>query len=204
MLGLNLSRERQQSPFPCAHTQCQTSSPFQTDAGLCQSVGVKFSLCRQLSWETENTLRIAPSRCHRGSSKVSYARADMHERERKKKSLSTQTDEVTLSTEPCPSSALPCRQWPGVTVGSIPNLFNYIWECLIERLLGGKIHRAMGFLLSSTRWDRCRDQSGSSTQFVSSAALLHARVYLPSGCWNTTVPACGVFACGPRSSSFWS
>lgn len=39
--------------FPCAHIQRQTCSPFQTDAGPWQTVGVKFSLCRQLSWETE-------------------------------------------------------------------------------------------------------------------------------------------------------
>lgn len=39
--------------FLCAHIQRQTCSPFQTDAGLWQSVGVKFSLCRQLSRETE-------------------------------------------------------------------------------------------------------------------------------------------------------
>lgn len=59
---------------------------------------------------------------------------------------------------------------------------------------GGKISPAMGFLLSWTRWDHCRDQSGSFPWFVSSVASLHARVYLTSGYQSTTFPACGVFA----------
>lgn len=138
--GLISHRERQLFPFPCAHTRCHANSPFQTDARLCQSVGVKFSLCCQPSWETDTRsvshlpdATVAPTRS------ASPSRYKLARGEKRKKEILVNTERWSRAVRgPRLSSPLPCRQWPAVTVGSIPNLFNYIWECFIERPLGGR------------------------------------------------------------------
>lgn len=82
----------------CPHT---ASDMFTfPDAGLWQSVGVKFSLCRQLSWETDTCsishLPDATAVLARSAGPGGYVLA----RKNNNKSLSTRKDEATAARVP--------------------------------------------------------------------------------------------------------
>lgn len=184
--GLNLSWERQPFPFLRAHTRFQTSSPFHTDARFCQSVGVTFFSLPPALLRNWDMLLF----CHRSSSKVGWTGQICASKGENKSAQHGKMKQgckqilfaVAVQTTACSHCRINSQSFQ-------LRLRMQYWTAL-----GGKISTAMGFLLSWIRWDRCGYQSGSFSQFLSSAAPRCAHVYLTSGYQSTTFPACGVFA----------
>lgn len=168
--------------FLCAHIQRQTCSPFQTDAGLWQSVGVKFSLCRQLSWETETRsvshLPDATAVLARSAGLGGYALA------REKKILVN--TESWSNSGPCPFS-LQTMAYSHCRINS--QSFQWLF-----------------FFYLNSLWEKNKHGAVAEMNLVPSrtaCALRHAHVYM-SDCRNTMFPARGIFACSRFSfSSKW-
>lgn len=143
-----------------------------------------FSPCRQLSWETETCSCIATAALARSAGQICASEGENKSAQHGKMKRGCQRIlfAVAVQTTACSHFRINSHSFQ-------LHLRMPCWTAF-----GGKISPAMGFLLSWTRWDHCRDQSGSFPWFVSSVAPLHARVYLTSGDQSTTFPACGVFA----------